>query len=270
MNLFREEGTMEIASVEKALMVLKSFTDSEAPIGTVKLSEKLGLHKATVSRILQTLKKHRFVILDPQSHKYYLGPEILVLAQTVTKALKGQVTSIALPFVERLRDQVGETVHLELISGQNIFLAHAALGIRGVTVAIDIGDPVKPNVHAGAKAIAAFSSAEKIDRWLSGKLTRYNENSITDPDTLREVYKKIRQSGFSIDDGEYDANVYAIGAPVFDFNGQPVAAVVIVAPYFRKEHLLTDGYINMLKETADGISARLLNPGLLADDEPRS
>jgi DNA-binding IclR family transcriptional regulator len=131
-------------------------------------------------------------------------------------------------------------------------------GPNPVSVAIDIGDRVFCNVHAGAKVIAAFSSPEQVDTYLNNHLPEYTPKSVTDIAKLRDIYGKIRKQGYSIDDGEYDENVYAIAAPIFDHNNQAAAAVVIVAPYMRKKELKREHVIRLLKEVASLISGRLL------------
>jgi DNA-binding IclR family transcriptional regulator len=45
--------TPKTSSIEKALAILMEFTRSSHEMGTVELSQNLGFHAATVSRILQ-------------------------------------------------------------------------------------------------------------------------------------------------------------------------------------------------------------------------
>ena len=249
---------MELNAIEKALLVLTSFADGNNPIGTVELAERLQLNKTTVSRIMKTLKRHDFLDQDPKTRQYRLGPVVAVLGKAIIQNLEGQKTFIAQPYCDRLRNQVGETVHFEVLSGNRIYLAYATRGPNPVSVAIDVGDVVYPNVHVGAKAIAAFTDPEQVDRWLKSELPVYTAKSISDPSKLRAKYAEFRENGMAIDDGEYDENVYAIGAPVFNHNGQAVAGIVIVAPYMRKQDLERPHVIRALKETAALISGRLL------------
>lgn len=249
---------MEHNSIEKALLVLSNFEDGNRPIGTVELAQRLGLNKTTVSRIVNTLKRHHFLEQNPRTRQYGLGPKIATLGKAIIQSLEGQISMIAQSYCDRLRDQVAETVHLEVLSGNQFYLSYAVRGPNPVSVAIDVGDRVYCNVHAGAKAITAFSYPEQVDYFLNNHKAAYTSKSITDKTKLRELYVKISEQGYSIDDGEYDENIYAIGAPIFDHNNQAVAAVVIVAPYMRKNELEKDHVIGLLKEAATLISGRLL------------
>lgn len=251
---------MEHNAIEKALLVLSNFADGNNPIGTVELSERLGLNKTTGNRIMNTLKKHNFLEQNPITKQYGLGPMIAQLGKSIIQSLDGQTTIIAQPYADRLRDQIGETTHLEVLSGNHMYLAYAARGNNPVSVAIDVGDIVYPNTHAGAKCIAAFTDPEEVDKWLKRELPLYNKNSMTDPSKLREKYREYIEMGVSIDDGEYDENIYAVAAPVFNNDCKAIASVVLVAPYMRKKDLERDHVIRTLKETAALVSSRLHCP----------
>lgn len=251
---------MEYNAVEKALLVLSSFEDRNQPIGTVELAERLSLNKTTVNRIMNTLKKHKFLEQNPLNKQYSLGPKIAVLGKSITQSLEGQTAMIAKPYADRLRDQVGETVHVEVLSGNHIYLAYAVRGPNPVSVAIDVGDIVYPHVHAGAKCIAAFSDPEKVDKWLQNGLIKYTIHTLSDTTKIRKRYRDFVQNGFSVDNGEYDENVFALAAPIFDDSAKVVASVVIVAPKMRKAVIERKHVIRTIKETAGLISNRLLCP----------
>lgn len=251
---------MEYNAVEKALLVLNNFADRNQPIGTVELAERLSLNKTTVNRIMNTLKKHDFLEQNPLNKQYSLGPRVALLGKSITQSLEGQTAMIAKPYADRLRDQVGETVHVEVLSGHHIYLAYAVRGPNPVSVAIDVGDIVYPHAHAGAKCIAAFSEPEKVDRWLQNKLIKYTRHTLSDTTKIRERYREFVQNGIAVDNGEYDENVFALAAPVFDNTAKAVASVVVVAPYMRKADLERKHVIRTIKETAGLISNRLLCP----------
>lgn len=251
---------MEYNAIEKALLVLNSFIEGNNPTGTVELAERLNLNKTTASRIMNTLRQHDFLDQDPKTKQYRLGPQAALLGKAVIQSLDGQAAVVAQPYCTKLRDQVGETVHFEVLSGNHLYLASAARGPNPVSVAIDVGDRVFPNVHAGAKAIAAFTDPEQVDRWLKNNIPVYTSKTIINPSKLRDIYRTFREQGVAIDDGEYDINVYAIGAPVFDHNCVAVAGFVIVAPYMRKQDIERPHVHQALKEAAALVSGRLLCP----------
>jgi DNA-binding IclR family transcriptional regulator len=248
---------MELKTIEKALMVFKCFAQGDSSLGTTELAKKLRINKATMSHVLSTLKKHEFLEQDPRTRRYRLGPAMVEMARAVNRALSGTVVEVASPFADALRDKVGETVHIEVVSGNNIYLAYVAVTPNPISLTIEVGDQVMPHAHAGAKAIVAFSQPEVIENWLARDFFPFTEKTITDPDELRKIYAEIRETGIAFDSGEYLREVYAIGAPIFNHENKPVAAILIVVPLYRMGKKWNHHFISQLKKSANTISMQL-------------
>ena len=248
---------MELKTIEKAISVLKCFTEWDSSLSTTELSKKLGTNKPTMSRILTTLKKHDFLEQEPSTRRYHLGSGMARIARAFNRYMNNEVVKIAKPIVDRLRDEIGETIHIEVLSGANIYLAYAAITSNRVSLMVDVGDRLKPHVHAGAKAIVAFSEPLEIERWLALELPKHKKNTITDPEKLREIYRKVRQTGIAYDWEENLTGINAIAAPVFDHKDTPVAAVTIVVPSYRMGKRWDGHSIELLKGAANKISTGL-------------
>ena len=244
-------------SIEKALAILLSFTPDNRPMRTVEISHRLKMNKATVNRILLTLKNKDFLVQDHSTRCYRLGPSTALLGRAVKQSLNGRLVALSKPYLDRLRDKVGETVHLEVLTGGRIFLSYSAKGIGQVTVTPRVGDQMAINANAGAKAIMAFSPQETIENELNRKLKKFTTKTVTDPNKIRKEYEKIRTTGFAYDRGEYDEDVDAVAAPIFNHEKRVVAAVVIITPSFRIGSSIESGSLERLKDTAIEISDRL-------------
>jgi DNA-binding IclR family transcriptional regulator len=114
---------------------------------------------------------------------------------------------------------------------------------------------------AGAKAILAFSSPSVRRRVLNGRLPRLTPNTITDPRRLEEQIQDILRNGVAFDLEEHDIGTCALGAPIFNSEGKPVAALVVVGPAQRIRTQKDSPVAVRLKEVAVRISRRLFyNP----------
>jgi DNA-binding IclR family transcriptional regulator len=255
--------TIKLNAIDKALTMLVQFAPQNREIGTIEMSERLGLHKATVSRILLNLTRHGFLMQNPKTRKFRLGPTNLQLSGAIKNSIENNVTNIAIPLLDELRDLTKETVVLDVPSGEtNIMVAYIAEGPRPVRIAGRVvGDLVPAHVMAGAKAILAFSSKDHIERILGKKLERYTANTITDPKVLRKQLEKVREQGFAFDLEEYDDGVNAIAAPIFDYDARPLAAVVIPGPSNRVKPKNGSPLVKLLKDTAAKISYQLYFEG---------
>ena len=62
---------------------------------------------------------------------------------------------------------------------------------------------------------------------------RYTEQTITTPEALKENLALIRERGFSDSDGEMLQELRDVSAPIYQYDGQVVAAVNISVPVHR-------------------------------------
>ena len=244
-------------SIEKALKILSSFGPYNQEMGTIEVSQKLGFHKATVSRILLNLTRHGFLQQNDRTKKFALGPAILELARAVNCSLRNNVLHIAKPYIDGLRDKLKETVLLEVLSGENTIIAYLAEGPRPVRLAGTIGDILPVHVAAGAKAILAYLPVEVRRRYLNGKLPRFTSKTITNPALLHGQFEDIREKGFSFDNEEHDVGINAVGAPIFNSEKKPVAALVVAGPSKRITWEKGSSIVSQIKATAADISAKL-------------
>jgi len=253
-------------SVERALEILMAFTPNNQELGTVELVEKVGLHRSTVTRLLQVLTHHGFLQQNPSTKKYSLGRSASDLGRAIALSLDSHLITIAQSHIDALRDALGESVALEVFCGNSTVLAYSAMGPRLVQVSFRIGDRLPVHVAAGAKAVLAFLPPNLVESLIPKKLVRFTPATITNRSILLKQLGEIRECGIAFDCGERDKDVHVIAAPVFNHENKPVAAVVITAPISRKEILAAPKTIFLLKETTTAISTRLLYSNM----EPRS
>ena len=65
-----------IESIDRALAILQLFLQEEAPLSLTQISKKMGMHKSTVSRTLDTLEGRDFVRRDGETGLYWLGLQV--------------------------------------------------------------------------------------------------------------------------------------------------------------------------------------------------
>ena len=250
-------------AVEKALDILIAFTPHNQEMGTVELSEKMGFHKSSTSRLLHVLARKEFLQQHPETKKFQLGPASMNLGLAIRKSLQSNLVHIAKPFMDELRDALNETIALEVFSGTNTILAGLSDGPHRINIAGNIGDILAVHAAAGAKAILAFSSSKVRDRILQEPLPRLTPNTVTDPSRLQEQFQNIIEHGISFDNEEHDIGTKAMGAPIFNYTGRPVAGIVVVGPSHRIKLEFDSPMAIHLKETAAAISSRLYYNGPL-------
>ena len=108
------------------------------------------------------------------------------------------------------------------------------------------------------KAILAYMPEEQIDELLSKPIEKFTDNTITDPDKLREELKKIRNNGYSVDNMEHEYGVKCVAVPVLNHLGQVQGAVSITGPSLRFPASSYKKYASKLQNVAVQIGQSLL------------
>lgn len=238
------------STIEKAIQLLLALSDEGCEIGTTDLGKKLGIHKATVSRILMKLAEHEFVYKNKETRKYWLGPTIHQLAMNMADVSFEHVMRFARPHVDELRDSVGETTVLEIWLGNSTVPTYCAQSNNPLKVIPPPGEPLELHAAAGAKAILAFTHTDRVDSLLRGELTKVTEQTITDKALLNKKLSEFNLQGYSVDYEETHEGICAVAAPIFNQLKQPVAALVILVPASRSASLESAELLSQLKYKA--------------------
>jgi IclR family KDG regulon transcriptional repressor len=246
-------------SVQKALQILLAFVPRNNEMGTSEISKRLGLHKSTVSRLLNVLTSYGFLQHDAKTRKFRLGITAAKISTAIKQSLGEQLIGIAQPHLDDLRNEIGETVALEVWVGNITIMAYRAevLRLRRIFL-LRPGDRIDIHVSAGARVILAFLAPHVVDSVLQGPFERYTENTIVDPNILKEQIRKARDEGFAISRGERHPDSNIIAVPVFDYEKRPVAAISLFTTTERLPKLLEVDIVSTLNQTAARISAKLL------------
>ena len=108
-----------IRVLERAMRVLDLLSEGE-PLKLSELSETSKISSSTLFRILETLSDYQYVARDQFKGGYRLGIRCLELASAYYE--NDDIRSVALPDLEWLRDETGETVHLGILDHMEVVL----------------------------------------------------------------------------------------------------------------------------------------------------
>jgi len=253
---FTKNKAIEYSSVQKAISILLSFIPDNKAMGNLELSKSLGLNKSTVSRLTGVLVRYGLMQQDKATQKYELGRTSALLGMAVEASQNERLAQLGQPYVDYLRDVVGESVCLEVLvaSGLNKVVCKA-VGPPPLSVTFHATLPM--NVDAGAKAILAFSDPEFAESMINGDFTKLTDNTITDSAVFKAQLEEVRQQGIAYDHAEFDADIHAVSAAVFNHLKKPIAALTICVPANRIHKITDPNNIELLKKTAMMISGRL-------------
>jgi len=247
--------TVRLNSVEKALRILVSFQADRPAWGVRELSTHLGFSPATVQRILQVLKANAFVAQDPVSRQYRLG----VVFYTFVHALKGTypITRAGQPFLQQLMAATGETVHLNIIEGEDRVCIDTVESPQALKASMPIGSRSPLYAGGSSKCLLAFWDPELRERYLKSLsiLKPFTDRTVTDSEALRRELVEIAARGYAASLGERNRGLGSLSAPVFDHHGQLLATMSLAIPEIRYQDAPHRNFcIKKLLEAARGLS----------------
>ena len=248
-------STAPIQSLQRAAAILRSFSEAEPELSVTELSERLGLHKSTVSRILATLQLERLVGRNPESGKYGLGLGLVSLGGIALGRL--DVRALALPYLSSLVELTEETVIVAVLEGRECVNIARTSSPKPIQFVGWIGRRTPIHCTASGKVFLAYMDADAKSDLLSDPLQSYTDQTIVDVDIMEQSLVVIRKQGYAIVQGEFEEGFSNIAAPLFDHLGQVTACLAISGPTFRMGPDQIESFAEPLLETANTISAQL-------------
>jgi IclR family transcriptional regulator, KDG regulon repressor len=241
-------------SFEKVTWLLKRLGEPPFEMGLSEMAKEIGTGRSGLFKIMGVLLKDNFVVQDPQTKKYSLGPVLFRLGNTFKQ--EKSILEIAEPHLRELAARSGESVGLCIREGDIAVLAHQIVSDQPLRFEGKIGSRLGPNRGAQGKLMAAYEPEERIrEILLSTPLEARTPNTITDPERLFGEFSLIREQGFATSDEESFEGIRAIAAPVRNRHGEVWASLAIAGPTVRLTTNQVNEFLPIVIETADKISS---------------
>ena len=222
-------GDARVQTVVRALTLLERFSAEEPEHTATELSVATGLTVPTTHRLLKTLASKSFLVLDPESKKYSLGPAVVQLAGAVLG--RDNLLELVDPVLIELRRASGETASLHwLVDNERVCIAERA-SHQSIRMSSGLGR--RYTLHAGAAGKVLLASLPPAE--MKSYLDRgYSANTIhTGRIELEEDLAAIRAKRYALSQGEVVKGAAAIAAPIRDSSGYPIAAINVTGPSDR-------------------------------------
>lgn len=216
-----------IASVKKALKVLKLFDSAHKSMTLTEISDRADMRKGTMIRVLTTLEEEGFVRYDEISKRYSLGMVIYALSNNAFQFIG--VAEAVRPYAEKAAAELNLIAHLSVCEGDKIILIDRVVPNANAVVYdlnSKIGGDVEAHNTGAGKVLTAYASDGARERIIRGcSFARYSERTITDEAAYREALKEVRLKGYAVNDGESEPYLKCITYPIFGYGSQVVAAL---------------------------------------------
>lgn len=221
-----------VKSARRALEILERLTRDSRPVGFGKLVDELGYPRSSLHGLLATLTEMGWVELDEDSRTYSLGIRAWEAGRAYLSAR--DLVERARPYMERVRDELDETVQLAVLDGSDVVYVARLDGSHRLMTSYSVGGRVGAHASAGGKALLALLPADEVaSRFRETRFDRYAPSTISSFKQLKAELEQTKTRGYGVDLEEYTVGVRCLGVPVLDHEGRPVAAMSVSVPTVR-------------------------------------
>ena len=218
-------------AAQRAIAILQIFTDAKPEWNLNAISAELNLNRTTAYRLITVLLSAGLVTQFANSDCYRLGSEVIALGGRAIRA--NPVRIICRQALQELAKSTGETSTLEVFSGDDILIVEEHSGRFLLHASVELGTRWPAYATSTGLAMMAFLPEEQINGFLSGKLARITEQTITNPQELRQLIQQSKETGYAVLADALEIGYIGISAVIRNFDGQPVAAISVGGPRVR-------------------------------------
>jgi IclR family transcriptional regulator, KDG regulon repressor len=243
------EAKSSIQVIARMMNLLDALSRHSSPVNLKQLATETALHPSTAHRILGVMVENRLVDrIEPGT--YRLGIRLLELGTLVKSRIS--VRQEALPYMQQLHQQLGETVNLSVRHDDEVvYVERTAAGNSMMRVVQIIGARAPLHITAVGKLFLSADATDQVAAYAQRSgLARYTENTCSDLSSLQRDLDQVRQRGFAYDEEEAEKGVSCIGAGIYNDEGRLVAGLSVSAPSDR----LDKKWAVQVRQTADRIS----------------
>lgn len=251
--------------IDRLLDVLEYLSLTQEPKGPTEIAEAVGLNKSTVYRLLSTLHQRGYVDRNETDGTYSVGVKLVEIVSNHINNLELQTE--ARPVLNELHDALGLIVHLGILDRHEVVYVEKMDIAPNLRRYAQIGLRVPAQCSSLGKCLLACMSGEHLEFAMAKcRFEPYTPKAITSLHQLKEHLRTVRRQSWAIDDEEYMPGHRCVGAPVYDYRGETIAAVSASGPV----SLLTDervpDVVRQVKQAAAAISRRLCYTDYLPED----
>ncbi len=221
-----------LQSLNLSIDLLELLAREGRALGVTEIATLMGISKASVHGILSNLAARDFIERDALSSAYRLGRRLWELGMSAGNQM--EIKQIAREYLAALTEITGESCQLSEYCARNeVLYLDRVTSPNPVQAYIRVGGRAPAHCTATGKVLLAFQPPEEIDAVCNSPLTAYTPLTDTDPARLRKELEQIRETGVSLNPGEYRGEIVGVAAAIRDRSGEVIAAVSVSGPQYR-------------------------------------
>ena len=244
-------------AVERTFSILELVAESAQGLSNSDISRRLKLPKSSASYILRVMEKRGY-LSRADGGKYRLGLKIMSLSRG--RLAHVDVREIAKPILENfLRQSRMSEAHLAVLdNGRAVYVEKVEAENSFIKMDIWVGHRLPVHTTAIGKILVANLPDKEIAKILElHGMERKTRRSITSRTKFLREVERVRKYGVAIDNEENSLNVRCLAAPVFNQQGETIAALGTSATILQLDEAHLPKVVEAVKAAARQVSEQM-------------
>lgn len=251
-----DEDAVEARAL-RPLHILETLSQQQSGLSLSNLAELLALPKASVMRLLHALEGEAYVMREPGSTVFTLGPRSSALGLRTLQA--ASVAHRYRPMLSALVKRLGETCNLTAREGDHVLYVDRVETNEPLRMTLPPGSRVPLHCTASGKLFLSQLPMHECKALINTlELVSKTRQTLTKTEDLLAEIERTRKRGFGVDNEEFINGMVAIAIPVRDAEGNCVAAVACHTPTARVTLAELIAHVPTIEHSARRISELLL------------
>lgn len=244
-----------MGGLAKGLGILELFGPARDTLTISEAASKTNLSRAAARRCLLTLAELGYLAHD--GRQFRPTPRMLRLGGAYTET--ASLPRLAQPHLADARDQLGESVSLAVLHGDDVLFVARAEATRIVTTGVRVGVSLPAHLTATGHVLLSRLDDAALDDYLDRvELRARTPRTPTDAAVVRARVLAARESGIAHTDEELELGLRSLSVPVINVRGEVHAAmsVSVAAARLSLDQLYAD-CAGVLAQHADALGRQL-------------
>ncbi|SCJ69398.1 Pectin degradation repressor protein kdgR [uncultured Eubacterium sp.] len=217
-----------VQSIDRALDIIEVLSQENDGLGVTEIASRIGLPKSTAHRIIATMAERGYLSRTDKG-VYKIGLKLIEAVSCYINSLELQTE--ARPYVAQITAELGLTSHLGVLDGDQVVYIEKMDVFSNVRMYSQIGVRVHSYSCSLGKCLLSNFSANQIRKIMANcSFMRFTKKTLGSVDELLADLDKVRSRGWAIDDEEAEIGHRCIGAPIYDYRGDIIAAISASGP----------------------------------------
>lgn len=221
-------ATYAVPALSKAMEVLDLLAGEADGLSVTDIVARLGRSMGELYRLIVALERLELIARDSRNERYFLTLKLFEMSHRHPPTER--MVHEALPILDRLAEQSGQSAHLGAIDGSRLIVVAKADSRQSFHYSVRLGAPFELLETSSGVVIVAHSEPKVQERQLE-------QLPPEERDDMRKRFEEAIRLGYERRRSAVVTGVVNISCPVLNHVGRAQAALTV--PYLEHLHVET-------------------------------